>query len=200
MTRLVWTTTSGEGLVTFRPTGDGALLGVDDVEVSLADDASVGLAHGTLLEPAQVEAWRAHLADYQVEPLFDQLTATTPQAVHSTERIDDLQGRPTTTFTLRQRATRRGYQHGEAVDGPWFMDYTKDFASLHLRAVISFSGAEFLEQEAPCTLGDLSFSRGRRLVPLDQVPPVLLAECYADYRAVAEAVPGRRRGRGRTRP
>ena len=147
-----------------------------------------------------MEAWRAHLADYQVDPLFDQLTATTPQAVHSTERIDDLQGRPTTTFTLRQGATRRGYQHGEAVDGPWFMDYTKDFASLHLRAVISFSGAEFLEQEAPCTLGDLSFSRGRRPVPLDQVPPVLLAECYADYRAVAEAAPVGRRGRRRTRP
>ena len=200
VTRLVWTATSGEGLVTFRPTGDGALLGVDDVEVPLGEGAVVGLAHGTLLEPGQVEAWRAHLADYQVDPLFDQLTATTPQAVHSTERIDDLQGRPTTTFTLRQSATRRGYQHGEAVDGPWFMDYTKDFASLHLRAVISFSGAEFLEQEAPCTLGDLSFSRRRRLVPLDQVPPVLLAECYADYRAVAEAVPGRRRGRGRTRP
>ena len=200
VTRLVWTAATGGDVVVFRPTEDGALLGVNDVEVPLGEGAVVGLAHGTLLEPAQVEAWRAHLADYQVEPLFDQLTATTPQAVHSTERIDDLQGRPTTTFTLRQSATRRGYQHGEAVDGPWFMDYTKDFASLHLRAVISFSGAEFLEQEAPCTLGDLSFSRGRRLVPLDQVPPVLLAECYADYRAVAEAVPGRRRGRGRTRP
>ena len=173
----------------FRPTEDGVLLGVDDVGVELADDVSVRLAHGTLLGPGQVEAWRAHLADYQVDPLFDQLTATTPQAVHSTERIDDLQGRPTTTFTLRQGATRRGYQHGEAVDGPWFMDYTKDFASLHLRAVISFSGAEFLEQEAPCTLGDLSFSRGRRPVPLDQVPPVLLAECYADYRAVVGTAP-----------
>ena len=35
-------------------------------------------------------------------------------------------------------------------------------------------------------LGGNGLRRGRRDVPLAQVPPVLLAECYADYRAVTD--------------
>ena len=43
------------------------------------------------------------------------------------------------------------------------------------------------EQRVPCATGVLELRRGggRRAVPLAEVPPVLLAECCADYRAVA---------------
>ena len=49
VSRLIWTAAPGGGgeVVTFRPTEDGALIGADDAEVPLADDAVVGLAHGS---------------------------------------------------------------------------------------------------------------------------------------------------------
>ena len=188
VTRLVWTTTSGEGLVTFRPTEDGALLGVDDVEVSLGDGAVVGLAHGTALEPGLVEAWRAHLADYQVEPLFDQLTATTPQVGPRQTVLEDLQGHVTDTLAFRGAATRRGYQRGD-VDSGTFHDYVKRFPSADLTAVLGFTGSWVPEESMPCATTSLSFTRRGQDVGLATVPPVLLAECYADYCAVADLGP-----------
>ena len=188
VTRLVWTATSGEGLVTFRPTGDGALLGVDDADVELADDVSVRLAHGTLLGPGLVEAWRAHLADYQVDPLFDQLTATTPQVGPRQTVLDDLQGHVTDTLAFRGAATRRGYQRGD-VDSGTFHDYVKRFPSADLTAVLGFTGSWVPEESMPCATTSLSFTRRGQDVGLATVPPVLLAECYADYRAVADLGP-----------
>ena len=44
------------------------------------------------------------------------------------------------------------------------------------------------EENIPCATTGLSFKRGDR-VPLSEVPPVLLAECYADYRALAALGP-----------
>ena len=110
--------------------------------------------------------------------------------------IDDVSGRQTTALVLRRAASRRGYRHGQTISGPWFVDYTKDFTSLGLTAVLGFSGADLPEGETRCTLGGLSFRRGHRETLPAEVPPVLLAECHADYRAVADAVadtdPGRR--------
>ena len=198
VTRLVWLMTPAGGgeQVAFRPVEDGALLDADDAIVELSDEAVIRLAHGTLMGSREVAAWRDHLADYQVDPLFDQLTATAPQVETGASRVDDFSGRPTTALVLRRAATGRGYRHGQTVSGPWFVDYTKDFTSLGLTAVLGFSGADLPEGETRCTLGGLSFRRGHRETLPAEVPPVLLAECHADYRAVADAVadtdPGRR--------
>ena len=174
------------------------LLGVDDVGVELADDVSVRLAHGTLLEPGQVEAWRAHLADYQVDPLFDQFSAPAPDVDAGQTAIQDGAGRCVVARDLRRAAQARGYER--ASTRYRYRELTKDFPDLGLRSVIDLDGADAWDEGQTTTTGTLTLRRAGRPVPLDQVPPVLLAECYADYRAVAEAVPGRRRGRGRTRP
>ena len=36
------------------------------------------------------------------------------------------------------------------------------------------------------TTGPLSLVAGQRAMPLEQAPPVLLAECYADYHAIVD--------------
>ena len=199
VTRLVWLMAppGGGEQVAFRPVEDGALLDADDAIVELSDEAVIRLAHGTLMGSREVAAWRSHLADYEVAPLFDQLTATAPRVETGVSRLDDFSGRQTTALVLRRAATGRGYRHGQTISGPWFVDYTKDFTSLGLTAVLGFSGADLPEGETRCTLGGLSFRRGHRETLPAEVPPVLLAECHADYRAVADAVadtdPGRRR-------
>ena len=171
----------------FRPTEDGVLLGVDDAGVELADDVSARLAHGTLLGPGQVEAWRAHLADYQVDPLFDQFSAPAPDVDAGQTTIQDGAGRLVVARDLRRAAQARGYER--ASTRYRYRELTKDFPDLGLRSVIDLDGADAWDEGQTTTTGALTLRRAGRPVPLDQVPPVLLAECYADYRAVVGTAP-----------
>ena len=184
-------TPPGDGtLMTFRPAEDGALIGADDAVVELDERMRVGLAHGTLLGPGAAAAWRQHLADYGVEPLFDQLSAVLPSFEPGCRRLDDLQGHVTDALALRGAALKRGYRRGETDDEGFFNTYVKGFAALGLSAVLGFTGSWMPEEEnVPCATTSLSFTRGGRPVPLDRVPPVLLAECRADYAALAALGP-----------
>lgn len=184
VTRLIW-----EALpdgVRFRPAEDGALLGVDDAAVVLAPGAVVRLAHRTALSGAEADAWRRHLADYEVGPPFDQLGATAPDVPADAVAIQSPGGRRVTTvFALRRAATKRGYRRAPAGDGGWFWNYLKEFPSLGLTATINFSGARLPEEDGPCAVDDLEVRRGGAPVALGRVPPVLLAECCADFAALA---------------
>ena len=193
--RLIWTAippaveaaSPAGGTLTFRPTEDGALIGTDDAVVELDDEARVTIAHGTLLGPGAVAAWRQHLADYGVEPLFDQLDAALPSLEPGCRRLDDFEGHVTDVFAFRAAVIGRGYRRGPMRDENWFTEYVRPFPGTDLTAVLTFSGSFMPEQRVPCATGvlELRHDGGRRAVPLAEVPPVLLAECYADYRAVA---------------
>ena len=190
--RLIWTAIPPEGgPVSLRPEAGGALIGLDDAVVELDDEARVTIAHGTLLGPEAAAAWRQHLADYEIEPLFDQLDATAPSFEPDQRRLDDFEGHMTDVFEFRAAAIGRGYRRGPMRDENWFTEYVRPFAEADLTAVLTFSGALMPEQRVPCATGVLELRRGegRRAVPLAEVPPVLLAECYADYRAVAALGP-----------
>ena len=190
VTRLIWTAAPPEGgPLTFRPTEDGELIGVDDAVVEFEPHAVVSLAHRVQLADEEAAAWRQHLADYGVEPLFDQLSAVVPRIEKNQKVLTDLQGHMTDSFTLRAAALKRGYKRGEVMDAGFFDAYVKDFAALDLTAVLGFTGACLPEEKIPCATTGLSFTRRGRPVPLDRVPPVLLAECRADYEALAALGP-----------
>ena len=205
VTRLIWTaalpaaeatdpgafgqTSSAGAILAFRPSEDGALLGVDDAVVELEPQAVVSLAHRVQFVDGQVAVWRQHLADYGVEPLFDQLSATVPRIEKNQKVLTDLQGHMTDTFALRGAALKRGYKRGEVMDAGTFDAYVKDFAALGLTAVLGFTGSWVPEDKIPCATKGLSFTRRGRPVPLTEVPPVLLAECRADYEALAALGP-----------
>ena len=184
VTRLIW-----EALpdgVRFRPAEDGALLGADDAAVELAPGAAVRLAHRTALSGAEAHAWRRHLADYEVSPPFDQLGAAAPDVPVDATAVRAPGGRRVTTaFALRRAAAKRGWRRAPAEDGGWFWSYLKDFPSLGLTAAVNFSGARLPEEDQPCAVDDLEVRRGRAPVVLGRVPPVLLAECCADFAALA---------------
>ena len=75
------------------------------------------------------------------------------------------------------------------MDAGFFDAYVKDFAALGLTAVLGFTGACLPEENISCATKGLSFTRRGRPVPLTEVPPVLLAECRADYAALAALGP-----------
>jgi hypothetical protein len=199
--RLAWLRLAEDGAVpgVFRPTEDGSLIDANDDEVELDGDARVGLAHAALLDADTAKAWLAHFKDYKVTPLFAQLTRRPPAAVDpAADRIGDRVGWTSDAFTLRGAFGKAGYQRAAAEDGGVFMEYTKDFAGAGLQVRIEFSGNALPEENVPAALKTLSFVRlgaargygGAGNVALGDVPPVLLAEAYGDYHAVAAACAG----------
>lgn len=203
--RLVWLEVDAEGtaLQSFRPTEDGSFINTEDDEVELADGALVRLAHASLVDAATASAWTKHFKDYKTAPLFPQMSRQSPALSFTDDKglavseIKDRQGWISDSFTLRGAFTKLGYQRAQAEDGGFFYEYTKDFASVGVRVCIEFSGNTLPEENVAAALKTLTFENSRSrswssdsTLPLASVPPVLLAEAYADYLAVAQACTG----------
>lgn len=195
--RLVWqgVAEDGRGLATFRPLGDGSYTDMADADLSLDGLAEIRLVHSSLLSVEDIAAWRQHLADYAVEPPFDQLGRDLPTLDEAQKReraIGDREGWMIETFKLRGTAAKLGYQRGPAQDGGWFMTYEKNYRDAGLVAEIEFSGSPLPEENRPAALQSLIFRRSRgsggggNQVTLGEVPPVLLAETWRDLHDIAE--------------
>jgi hypothetical protein len=196
--RMVWLAESGaKRLGTFRPLGDGTLTDFQDGRVNLPEEATVRIAHGSLVGDEERRGWPRHLADYGIEPLFDQFGGERyelSEAARNETRLTDFLGHLVEAFKLRGRATALGYVRGASEDGGWFYVYRKGFATLGLEAVIEFSGNGLPEENRTVALKALYFVRsstgspgyrGERELKLKEVPPVLLSECRNDFRALA---------------
>lgn len=196
--RLVWLELSSEGIIlqSFRPSDDGSLLNLEDDEIELAQDSQIKVAHGVLISAEDAEAWQAHFKDYKVKFLFEQMSHQLPVFEAHAEIIEDRKGWLTDTFTLRGVITKLGYQRASIEDGGSFDSYFKPFSQIGLSAVIRFSGSYVPEENLAAVLYDLSFEKKNVRswrdsgMNLADVPPVLLAETYADYLKVAEACSG----------
>lgn len=199
--RVVWLARGDGRTFAFRPLEDGTLTSVDDDEVDLPAEGTVQVAHGTLLGDA-AEAWRRHLEDFEITPLFEQfpvLLAELPEGWEQLERLESRRGWMTTAFKLRGRAGKLGYVRGAAADAGWFTSYHRAFPSIGLEAVIEFTGNPLPEQERDVAILALYFTKAVEQqsfgapppdTQLGEVPAVLLDECRADLAAVAGDGPG----------
>jgi hypothetical protein len=193
--RLIWLGLDADATATaFRPLGDGSFTDAADEDVDVSAFAKVQLAHRSLLLPDAIEAWRKHLADYEIQPPFDQIGRDLPSLTASmaTHRdIRDREGWIIETFQLRGIANKLGYVRGAAGDGGWFTTYERPYRGAGMVAEIEFSGSPLPEENAPAVLHALSFRllrengyHGRQLA-LKEVPPVLLAETWQDLHDIA---------------
>jgi hypothetical protein len=192
--RLVWVAQSAEGgSMVFRPLDDGSLTDADDNDVDLPARARVKVAHDSVLSPDEVAQWSAHLADYEVTPLFEQLGrgvhAITPE-MRSKRELGDFVGYVLEAFALRGRAGKLGYTRGQTEDGGWFFSYEKHFSTPGIMALVNFTGNPLPEQNRLVALKELSFWRktsdGPRVeLTLADVPAVLVSECWQDMRLLA---------------
>jgi hypothetical protein len=192
--RLVWVAQSdGGSSMVFRPLDDGSLTDADDNNVYLPDGARVMVAHDRVLSADDVAQWSAHLADYEVTPLFQQLGrgvhAITPE-LRSKRQLTDFTGHVLEAFALRGRAGKLGYTRGQTEDGGWFYTYEKRFPTLGIVATVNFTGNPLPEQNRLVALKELSFllttADGRRAeLTLGDVPAVLVSECWQDMRLLA---------------
>jgi hypothetical protein len=112
--------------------------------------------------------------------------------------IDEFLGHMTKAFSLRNRLTKLGYTRGTPQDAGWFYDYRKTFLRLGIEAVIEFTGNWVPEENRTVALQRLFFTRKANQdedsmveeIPLGELPPVLLAECWNDIRMAAADGPG----------
>lgn len=194
--RVVWIglDETGAAIFTFRPTAEGDFTNEEDEDVDPGGCAAIRVAHGALLKGEQTKAWAQHLEDYEITPLFTQFGRALmrlDEKLQAQTMIEDRKGWVTDTFTLRGVASKLGYERGDAEDGGFFYLYRKGFRSAGITAMIEFSGNCLPEENVPAALISLSFQRndsryGGGAVKLSDVPPVLLSECWNDYRAMAD--------------
>jgi len=190
--RVVWRGLDAEDrpLATFRPTPERDLFDAEGDDAVLEGVVRVDIAHGSLMDEAEAAAWRRHLDDFEVKPLFGQfarpvLRPDDPEATG----VKDREGWVLEVLRFRSEATRLGYDKGPAEDGGWVHTYVKAFPSLALVATIGFTGHGQDGENIPVALHDLGFARteGRRrgALPLGSVPPLLLSECWNDLHDIA---------------
>ena len=194
--RLVWRGLDAEGqmLCAFRPTLEGDLYAAEGDDADLSDVDRIDLAHTANLPEDQRNAWLQHLSDFEVDPLFAQLSRPVrdlPEEMRNQTRISDREGWLTTTYKLAPRAKKFGYERGAAGDGGGYDALSKTFRSAGITAHIGFTGSYMGAQDLPAAITSLYFtytSQGTyaRGVPLQKVPPMLLSEVWNDYHEVAE--------------
>ncbi len=201
---LVWLEAAPDGAIrtSFRPAEDGSLIDTQDDEVELQADSLIRIGHASLVSEADATAWVAHFKDYKLTQLFAQMTRKVPEIAFKNDKgldikeIADRLGWISDTFTLRGTFTKLGYQRSQAEDAGFFNQYLKEFPSVGIRVAIEFSGNCLPEENLPAALRTLTFEDmnlrtwGDRTIELAEVPPVLLAEAYADYLVVAQACNG----------
>jgi hypothetical protein len=189
--RLVWQGLDEEGhpLGLFRPTQEGDFTDANDNAVDIDAMAKVRLAHGALVNEATRQAWIAHLKDYDVKPIlvqFDTLRAQLSEEQGEAEAIFDRQGWKADSLTFRGVSEKHGYER-VMRDGGGCHEYEKKFPSQGITATIFHTGSHAVDENNPVALKELRFGKQghRGTYRLKDVPPVVLAECWSDYHALA---------------
>lgn len=189
--RLVWQgmDEGGNPLGLFRPTQEGDFTDAADNAVEIDSFAALRLAHGTLVDEATCQAWIAHLKDYEVKPFitqFDMLRAPLTAEQAEEEAIFDRQGWKADSLTYRSASEKRGYQR-IMRDGGGCNEYEKKFSSHGITATIFHTGSYAVDENNQVALKELRFTKQgySGVYRLKDVPPVMLAECWADYHTIA---------------
>ena len=195
--RLVWLELDNNGQIvnSFRLTEDGSLIMNQDDEILLDQNHFITVAHSALLTSDDITQWQMHLKDYKLNPLFEQFSDPLPDmSKFKDDVIDERLGWLTDSFTLRGILKKLGYERDDIEYGGYFFGYHKYFYSLNIYINIEFSGSMLPEENIPVVLSNLSFSTKKgfedKVIALDKLPKVLLAEGYANYMAVANACSG----------
>ena len=136
---------------------------------------------------------RQHLVDYEIVPLFDQLSRDLREVSDDQQTgnaLVDLRGHVVESFALRNRATKLGYLRGETEDGGWFYSYDKRYPTLGLVVSVRFSGSPMPEANQEVALETLEFHRVTpegdwKAMKVRDVPTILVSEACHDMRAMA---------------
>ncbi|WP_175484935.1 DUF4132 domain-containing protein [Jannaschia pohangensis] len=188
--RLVWRALAEDGtpIAAFRPTPEGDLFDAAGDDVDLDAAVRIDLAHSATMDAEARAAWLEHIKDFEVTPLFAQLTRPvhdlTPDQ-RALTAITDREGWLMEALKLRSATGKLGYDRGSVEDGASFQDYSKTFRSAGIVAELQFTGSYVPEDNIPVAIMSMQFRQKARIMKLGDVPPLLLSECWNDLHDIA---------------
>jgi hypothetical protein len=174
---LIWTRLDADGHAggSFRISEDRSLIDVADQPVTLADGDRVRLWHPSLATADEVQAWTAHLTDYEVKPFLDQVRRPVVR-LDAEQAAGDRFG-PHATVQVAQSTIKYGlegwnYQISDQ-DGSHIFGFSRRFGD-GLRVLIDTEDMD-AGLYGDSALGWANFYRGDDLLALRDVPPPLLS-------------------------
>jgi hypothetical protein len=219
--RLVWGAydEAGKLSATFRALEDRSLTDVEDSAVTLPEGGTVGMVHPLESSEDARQSWRAHLADYEIEPPFPQMErpVVTPTPEQRGLKVyRDLAGTSVNALTFRGRAEKLGWHRGSVGDGGSVSAYAKSFPLAGVDVFVEVDGMYIgIGMNDEIKLQNVYFVRtgtakpgasgyneptgedDPRLIAFGEVPPVVFSEAMGDLgkiappkAAAAEAVAG----------
>ncbi len=190
--RLVWVDEAGR---LFRPSADGRLIDVGNQELVI-DSGLVRLAHASMVGPEMAQAWLRQGEALGIDWLFNQMDRFPPIlwliASLDMQAINDQAGTQVDAMAFYGILKRLGYTRSGISETQEFHSMVKTYRGLGIQVEIEFSGAHFPTWGGWSTLKTLHFTKleGSKGMSLQDVPPVLLSESYADYQTVAQKAHG----------
>lgn len=174
---LIWTRLAADGraLGSLRISEDRSLIDAADQPVQLADDDCLRLWHPALAEAGEVEAWTAHLKDYEIKPFLDQVGR--PVLVLSAEEMNSTSlhrhaGLRVAQSTLKYGLEGWNYQIRDQ-DGSHIFGYQRRFTDgLRVQIDTEDMDASLYGDASVCAV---EFYRGQQVQFLSQVPAPLLS-------------------------
>ncbi len=189
--RLLWAVYEDDTLsFAFRTAEDQSLVGLDDVEVHLPEDARIGLVHPLHLDDASRAAWATSFADYEIIQPFAQLGRT----IHRVEP-NEISETATARFAetrfksgvLRDVLVRKGWERDAAFHRRF---YERTFARDGVVAIATMSPGvsagsasyDVADQTIPTIELRKRTGRGmsRTPMPLAEAPPIAFSEAVLD--------------------
>ena len=196
--RVIWRAVAKEGSVValFRPSPEGVYLTADGEDADLSAAVTIDIAHTTTVEEDTRQAWLTHLDDFEIIPLFAQISR--PMRVLDAEdeklnAIEERKGWLTETFKLRSATTKAGFERGPIEDGGRFHRYLKTFRNASIRAELNFTGSSVPENDIPAAIIGMKFFKVKSEsdrwqqtpLTLSAVPAIVLFEAWYDLHDIA---------------
>ncbi|MCB4786502.1 DUF4132 domain-containing protein [Delftia sp. Lp-1] len=192
---LIWRAEDAPGLArtSFRLAEDFSLVNVEDETVTLPAGCSISLWHPATAQPGEREAWQTYMADYELEPLVDQLGACAEQPAPGQFKNGMLL--PPAPITLAQEQLggllkKFGYRPGPVGDGPSINEHVWRLPALELSLELSHGFfPPYLDLGLPVAVEglrvhDLSKEYGASADPA-RLPKPLLATLQGQWLALA---------------
>lgn len=188
--RLIWLEVDVDKniITSFRPTEDGSLININDDEILLNPSNYILLAHSVHLPVELGDKWVNHFTDYNIKPLFNQFSPIPTIGQIKDKCIVDHEGTTIDSLSLRNTLSARGYYPVDEWN--YISGFIKTFKTLNIQVCIDCMGYyKMINQNLSVVLEDLRFVKQsgiiKKIIDIADVPAIILAECYADYNALA---------------
>jgi hypothetical protein len=184
---------------------DTTLMDEEDNEISLSEEASIGIVHPLQLSAEALQVWQRKFFELAIEPEFPQLNRPVyrlaPEDKHITiiRKFEDVKTEP---GSIKGALDKSGWNKPIAADAGFIDSFSRDDYSGNIKAVLEVEGVHVVgfDNDMDPKLGRLYFlhttkenkrwfsppkdDKDERLVPLGNLPEVFYSEVMAGVNTI----------------